>query len=110
MADKTNLVVDQGTDYFTVIVFKDENDETFDLSDYVVTGQIRKSYASTNSYSFVVEELPLSGVILLKLPASNSSAMEIGRYVYDVELSHALSNTVFRICEGIVSITPNVTR
>ena len=45
----------------------------------------------------------------LTLNANQTSNIVSGRYVYDIELTDA-SNSVSRIVEGIVTVTPQVTR
>jgi hypothetical protein len=50
-----------------------------------------------------------NGIITLSLTANQTANMVGGRYVYDVELTDA-SNSISRIVEGIVTVTPQVTR
>jgi hypothetical protein len=47
-------------------------------------------------------------VITLGLTANQTSNLVAGRYVYDVELTEG--GEVSRIVEGIVTVTPQVTR
>ena len=50
-----------------------------------------------------------AGTITLSLTANQTSNLVYGRYVYDVDVTDA-SNTVTRVLEGIVTVTPSVTR
>jgi len=109
MATKANLVIDQGTTYTTDLNLTDENGDPLVLSGYSANSQIRKHYTSTNSVAFSVSINATAGVITLSLTANQTSDMTSGRYVYDVELADA-SNTISRIVEGIVTVTPQVTR
>ena len=52
---------------------------------------------------------PTVGVIVLSLDADTSSNIAAGRYVYDVVIKDS-SNTITRILEGIIDVSPRVTR
>jgi hypothetical protein len=48
------------------------------------------------------------GVITLSLTNAQTANLVAGRYVYDVEISDG--TTISRVVEGIITVTPNVTR
>jgi endoglucanase Acf2 len=108
MATKSNLIIDQGSDYTTTIELTDDNNQPIDLTGYTGEGQIRKYYTSTTAIDFEIS-LSNTGLVTIGLDANTSNHMEAGRYVYDVELSNG-DGKVSRILEGIVTITPSVTR
>jgi hypothetical protein len=108
MATKVNLVVDQGTTFTTSITFNDENGNTINFSTYSGSAQMRKHFTSSNSTSFSVS-LTSNGVVTLSLTANQTGNLVAGRYVYDLEVTDA-SNQISRLIEGIVTVTPNVTR
>lgn len=110
MATKANLIIDAGTDFSTTItITNDTTDAVVDLTGYTGRAQIRKHFASSNSVNFDVTVGGVEGSVTLSLSDTQTSAMRAGRYVYDVEVVSA-DNVVSRIVEGIVTITPNVTR
>jgi hypothetical protein len=110
MATKANIVIDQGTDFSTTITIEDSNSTPFDLTGYTANGHIRKHYASSTATVLNCAIAPnQSGKITLSLSRAKTSALEAGRYVYDVEITSG-ANTVTRLIEGIVTITPEVTR
>jgi hypothetical protein len=109
MATKANLVIDQGTTYTTDLNLTDENGDPLNLTGYSANSQIRKHYTSSNSVVFSTSINATAGVITLSLTANQTTNMVGGRYVYDVELTDA-SNSISRIVEGIVTVTPQVTR
>lgn len=109
MATKANLVIDQGATYSTDLTLLDENGDPITLEGYTVNSQIRKWYtSSTVSANFVTNVKEDTGVVTLSLSAEQTANLVAGRYVYDVELSSG--PTISRIVEGIVTVTPNVTR
>lgn len=107
MATKANLVIDQGSTFASSIDILDENDEPVVLTNYTARGQIRKHYSSSNSVSFTTTLA--NGSLVISLTANQTANMVSGRYVYDLELVDP-ANTVLRILEGIVTVTPEVTR
>jgi len=109
MATKANITVDQGTTFSTNISLTDDNGEPIDLTGYTGRSQMRKHYTSSNSQSFTVSLSNTSGVVSLSLAATQTANLIPGRYVYDVEVISA-ANVVSRIVEGIVTVTPEVTR
>lgn len=109
MATKANLLIDQGTTFSTVINLTDDAGEPIDLTGYTGRSQIRKHYTSSNSQSFSVSLGGTSGTIALSLTADQTANLIAGRYVYDAEVISS-GNTVSRIVEGIVTVTPEVTR
>lgn len=108
MAYKHNLIIDQGADFNTSVTINDDAGAPLDLSDYTSRAQLRKHYTSSNSINFTTNTSN-TGVLTLSLSASQTSNIIAGRYVYDAEVVDT-SNVVSRIIEGIVEVTPNVTR
>jgi len=107
MAVKTNLVIDQGADFNSSFTFTDDTDELIDFTSYTANSQIRKTYASTTAYNFQVN-LANNGVITLSMNSASTSTLSAGRYVYDLEVEYGGIRS--RLVEGIVIVTPQVTR
>lgn len=107
MATKVNLLIDQGASFSTSINLTNTEGDALDLTNYSGAAQLRKNYTSSNATSFNVSLS--TGVVSLSMNSTSTSVLEPGRYVYDVILTDS-SNTVSRIAEGIITVTPNVTR
>jgi hypothetical protein len=107
MAVKTNIVIDQGTDFNSSFTFTDESDEPIDFSIYTANSQLRKTYTSSISYTFQTS-LTNNGIIILSMNAATTSNLSPGRYVYDLEVEAAGVRS--RLVEGVVTVTPQVTR
>lgn len=106
----TNLYIEQGTTYSTTITLDDVYGDVYNLSNYAVSSQIRKSYYSANvTATFTTSTNPLIGAIYLSLDAPTTSNIAPGRYVYDTTIKDA-ANNVTRILEGVLEIAPSVTR
>lgn len=109
MATKANIIIDQGTTFSTDIYLTDDNGDAIDLTGYTGASKMRKHYTSSNSQSFTVALNSSNGYVTLSLSSTQTSNLTPGRYVYDVEVVSS-SNVVSRIVEGIVTVTPEVTR
>lgn len=107
MATKANLVIDQGSTFSTDLSLKDENGDPLVLDGYTANSQMRKWYTSSNATATFSTGID-NGVITLSLSANQTNSLTAGRYVYDVEISDGTS--VSRVLEGIVTVTPQVTR
>lgn len=109
MAIKANLVIDQGTDYTTSVNLTDADGNIIVLTGYTASAQIRKTYSSSNAVSFGVALETSNGVVRLSLTDTQTANIIAGRYVYDVVVTSPTDITS-RIVEGIVTITPSVTK
>jgi hypothetical protein len=104
------LVIDQGSDYSSEMTVDNIKGLPYDLTGYTVQGQIRKSYQSLTHYDFDIVVLdPLTGTVAINLDKTVSLSMKPGRYVYDINIMNS-AGKVTRVVEGLVEITPGVTR
>lgn len=112
MATTSNLFIDQGSYFTTSVTVTGETGAAIDLTGYTVSGLMRKSYASTRSYALTctVAIPATNGIIKVELPNTDSSAMPHGRYLYDIEVTNTDTNHKLRVVEGLVIISPEVTR
>jgi hypothetical protein len=108
MATKANLVIDQGATFSTSMTLEDVNGDYLQLGGYTANSQIRKWYTSSNAAAVFAVSADNTGTLTLSLSANQTSSLASGRYVYDVILSSG--NVVSRVVEGIVTVTPKVTR
>jgi hypothetical protein len=107
MAVKIPMVIDQGTTFNSEIELTDQDGNDLDVTNMHAYAQMRKHYTSTNATSF---SCALSnGMLVLSLTAEQTNTLSAGRYVYDIELVDG-SNNVHRLFEGVVTVTPSVTR
>lgn len=109
MAIKANLIIDQGASYSTSINVTDDDDNIIDLTGYTAVAQMRKHYTSVTYYSFDVTVNGSQGDVVLSMSANATNIIPAGRYVYDCELTDTTGNRS-RLVEGIVTVTPQVTR
>lgn len=110
MAAISNLFVDQGTDYSSVVTVVAANGAPLNLAGYTVKSQMRKSYSSSQAFNFTAIVLDAAtGRIRLSLAASASELIPAGRWLYDVEITSD-AGVKRRVVEGIVTVTPQITQ
>ena len=107
MAVKSNINIDQGTDFRVTVNVTDANNSPIVLTGYTGKAQFRKHYTSLTAYDFGV--IVANGAVTLSLSSSNSNSISPGRYVYDCELT-STTGVKSRIVEGIVTVYPQVTK
>ena len=112
MATISNLVIDQGTTFSSIISLTNQDGTPMDLTDYTVKSQFRKSYQSSSAVSFAASIYDAeAGQILLSLDPENTTNIQAGRYLYDIELtSPAPEFRKTRALEGLVILTPEITK
>ena len=108
MSTRIDLILDQGADFLTVFNVQAANGNAVDLSAYTAASQMRKDYASNTFVQFTVTT-NANGDVTMNLPASNTISIVPGRYKYDIEITSP-SNVISRIVEGIIDVSPNMTR
>lgn len=105
------LTIDQGTTFQTSIDLANDDGTAINVANYTFQSQIRKSYYSSNATAnltvTVVDEA--NGNVTLSLTAAQTANITPGRYLYDVKMTSSGSVTT-RIVEGIVTVTPQVSR
>lgn len=107
----SNLYLEQGTTFTTTITLDDVYGDTYDLSGYRASSQMRKSYYSANATATFSTSINIGlGTVTLDLDANTTANIAPGRYVYDAVIIDDTHNVTTRILEGIIEVSPCVTR
>ena len=105
-----NLLVERGANFLVSIVLDDVYGDNYDLNGFTATSQMRKSYYAANSTaSFNTSIDYTTSTVTLSLAANTSANIAPGLYVYDTILTDG-SHNVVRVLEGVVEVSPSVTR
>jgi len=113
MSEYVELFMDQGTDFsVTVQMNSEDNNLAQNLSGYIVTSQMRKSYLSQNITASLICTIPQanSGEIFVELDAANTANIPAGTYFFDVKVYDTVAGLKSRLIEGIMFVTPSITR
>lgn len=107
----SNITVDQGADFSASFKLDDAGTSVpINLSQYKGFGQLRKHPGAKFGVEFDVSiPKPKTGEIVIRLNATQTSALKEGRYVYDVILISQTDNKVYRAVEGMALVNPGVT-
>jgi hypothetical protein len=85
MASISNIFIDQGATFTTTVTVTDSNGDAVNLSGYSVAAQIRKTFLSSSATAFTASiSNASSGEITISLTDTQTTALEAGRFVYDV--------------------------
>lgn len=111
MATIFNLFLDQGTTFKANVTIKDFTGEIRDISGHTVSSQFRRSVKSSNSHAFVAT-IPVGtdGNVFLTMNSNTTTNVTAARYLYDIEMKSNTSGEIERIAEGIVIVSPEITR
>lgn len=112
MAAYVELYMDQGATFNNTLNITDDlTNAKVNIQGYLVTSQMRRSYYSANATANIVCTITDSanGAILMSLGAANTSNIKAGRYLFDVETVDP-NGVTSRILEGIITVTPQITR
>lgn len=111
MATISNLFIDQGSDYSSIVTVNSATGVPLNLTGYTAKSQMRKAYASSTAYAFTCEIYNAAlGQIRLAMSAAGTEAMTAGRWLYDVEITNTASGIKKRVVEGVVTLTPQITQ
>src|ERR1017187_8297361 len=109
MAKSIDLYIDQGADFTAILPpVTDTSGDVFDLTDYTVLCQIRRSYADIFAVQITTEvsDGP-TGVITLSLANTETSGLYPLRYVYDVIIV-STDNIRTKVFDGLMIVNPGV--
>jgi hypothetical protein len=112
MSAYVELFMDQGATFNSVINLADDTTNlTIDVSEYTIRSQMRRSYysASPTATLTCTKTDAANGEIVISLTASQTSKIKAGRYLFDLE-TETPSGVVTRVLEGIITVTPGITR
>lgn len=105
-----NLNIDQGANFDQTMTLFETQTEVMNLSGFKIRAEIRKHFASSSFVPFTLEvPNPLDGKVILRLTSTQTSALEPGVYLYDMETEDQ-SGSVSRVLQGRVIVSAQVTK
>ena len=114
MATVRNILIDQNADYSEQFTAKEDTGTVIDLTGKTVKAKLRKSFGSSSATTFTCAHVSATdGTYTISLTDVQTAygTLERGRYVYDVTTTlDASPNTIQRIQQGVVTVSPSVTR
>jgi hypothetical protein len=106
-----DLFIEQGTTFSTEINLDDSYGTPYDLTNFSVKSQAKKSYyTNTISLEFDASIInPAAGTISISADAHTTANIAPGKMVYDVIITELDTGTVTRVLEGQIFLSPSVT-
>lgn len=112
MSAFVELYIDQGTTFNNIINITDDvTNAVVNISGYTAVSQLRRSHYSANISANITCTITnaANGELTMSMTSANTANIKAGRYVFDVKLTDT-NNTTSRILEGIVNVTPQVSK
>lgn len=112
MAAYAEFGMDQGATFSTTITLDDDTtNSSLNITGYTAVCSMRRSYYSANVTANLVCTVTdaANGALQLSLAAGNTANITPNRYLFDVKTTSP-SGTVTRILEGIITVSPSITR
>ena len=104
-----NFVLDQGATLEKTITAQNSAGGNVTISSGTCAAKMRQStYSGNNIHSFSTS---VSGSnVTISMTATNTANIAAGQYAYDVEYTQSDATTIERLCEGIVTVSPESTK
>jgi len=116
MSNVLNLSVDQGTDFFRLLTFKDNLDVPIDLTGFTFEGKGRFNYSDPSAaftMSFVLrDQVTNTGEVEMWIYKDQTTPININqasRLFYDVERTSA-GDITDRVMQGVITLNPEATK
>ena len=111
MATIFNLFLDQGTTFKANITVKNAIGEIRDISGHTAESKFKRSFKSANGFAFVAQ-IPngTDGNVFLTMNSNTTTNVTAARYLYDVEMKSNTTGEIERVAEGIVVVSPEITK
>jgi hypothetical protein len=108
----SDLYLEQGTTFVTSVTLDGNNGEAYNLANFSVRSQAKRSYYSSNAtltFTSTVTDA-VNGVIRLSATANTTANIPAGTLVYDVLLTDTVGGSITRVLEGQIFVSPAVTK
>jgi hypothetical protein len=109
-----NFTIDQGSDWDLNVVYKDSAGVVINLTNYTAAMQLRQNYNSDtadltlNTSNGGIVITGAEGKLVLHATSAQTTALDAGFYVYDLEILSG--GVVTRIIQGQITVAGEVTR
>lgn len=114
MAQAYNSTIDQGSDWYLNLEYKDQDGVAIDLTGYTAALQLRTTAAATTTVLSLTTGSGITitgatGTIQVHATAAQTMAIPAGIYFYDLEITSS-GGIVTRLIQGTQTVSAEVTR
>ena len=104
-----NFVLDQGATLEKTITAQNSAGGNVTISSGTCAAKMRQStYSGNNIHTFSTSVTGSN--VTISMTATNTANIAAGQYAYDVEYTQSDATTIERLCEGIVTVSPQSTK
>ena len=104
-----NFVLDQGATFEKTITAKNTAAGNVTISSGTTSAKLRQStYSGNNIHTFSTSVAGSN--VTISMTATNTANVAVDQYVYDVEYTQSDETTVERVCQGIITVSPESTK
>ena len=107
-----NLFLNQGETFTTQLTLDDSNGLPYNLTGFSIASQAKKSYYTANTvitFDATISDAN-NGVIQLSANSATTANVYTPQLVYDVCIRQNSTGVVTRVLEGIIYVSPAVTK
>lgn len=105
----TDLVINQGADFFHRFQVVDSLGDVTDLTSYTAASQIKDAAGGTLAGTFTAATGGTNGYLDLSMEDNLTDAMTPGSYVYDVFITNIGTDDIQRVVSGAVNVVARIT-
>lgn len=110
-----NTTIDQGADWYINFTYQDSTGTAINLTGYTAALQLRSlpadSIAALSlSTGSGITITAATGLIAVHATATQTGAIDAGKYFYDLEITQTSTSIVTRIIQGQITVSAQVTR
>ena len=113
MAGYSNLYLNQGETFNSQLTLTDSNGNAYNLTGFTLASSARRSYYSANASIIFTVSVVNANNGVIQLSANSATTLNVStigpNLVYDVFIKDP-SNTVTKVLEGQIFVSPSVTR
>ena len=104
-----NFVLDQGATFEKTITAQNSASGNVTISSGTCASKMRQStYSGNNIHTFSTSVTGSN--VTISMTATNTANVAVDQYVYDVEYTQSDETTVERVCQGIITVSPESTK
>jgi hypothetical protein len=110
-ATAVNLIINQKASFRVGFFVKQSNGAVLDLTGFSVAAKYKENFQTTDSQATAFTASIVNaanGEISIALTSTQTAALELGKYVYDVAITNNSDNFKTRIVEGKITVSGGV--
>ena len=111
MATNYDFNITQGTEFYIKLKLKDSAGDVIDLTNYLVSGQVKNRYGDTSSLLDLAPSglIPLTGgYVEVLLKGTGTAVLPVGQHLYDIEI-YTTQGYQDKVVYGNFNVHPEIT-